>query len=1104
MSCLISVLAFLSSLVAAQEPSAQLSQVGAPERSEPTKELVVQSGKPGVRFHPRPDGSLIATASSSGIQLWNSRGRILRTISHLGGVTSIALNPTHDLIAVSDTLLDLRGEPLLKLKVDGFSRGHGYTWSPDGEVLAVETTSSFNLFNLKGELLANVGEHQDALCFSPASALVYGAVEDDHSFDIQARVWDFSGKELRSFPLGQGTRIRSMTFSNDGRYLAVGLARNMGSEPEAGPLIRIFSPDGTWLRDLKSGTGSPGSLLAFGESGFLTTTGDDTELWTAEGELLQRIAGFWVNACTADMLIGSARGTNPRAIAGQYVHHFVDPRGQLLHELPLRKSDIHAVAVSPVSDLLASIDSSGLIRVWGFTGETLSSFLPLDNSGEALFEDWSRTPIAFGKDGRSLVVRVKELKPKREFLHRYSLSGELLKRQELPYGERSIPEWAAQWLGPGKTLPGVQSIPMPNGVHALDYGDWFGVRPLKDPSASRIEWGMKSAGYGMELLFSPDGQRLYTLQSGKLTIRDGITGMEISKAQVDPGAYQLAISPTGKVLAYTGANERDGTVTLIDAQGKKLKELAHPGIQSLNGIRGPLFTHDGRGIVTGGSDGSVRVWLWETDEAVNWLFRGDQWIMYTDKGLFDGSRGGGELLGMTSGRESFSVDQFALRFNRPDLMLEILGSGGEPGSEGGSSGDAEGGRGLTVVGKQAARRTRTLVEHYHGQYLRRLRKAGLTEEDLQAPLHAPTLTAELLQVEGELANLRVIAEDRLYPLGKLFTWVNGVPAGEQSVQGQRYEGALQVALGAGENRIEVSVLNSRGAESLRALVNVRQNKAVKPALHVVSLGVSDYQDDALDLAYAHKDSQDLALQLAKNAKGKYSEVVTYMLVNEDVTQDMIQQLLEPLGKLDVNDTLLLFVAGHGVHDSDSESTWYFLTHEANLDDLAGSAVPFELLEDLLAKSPARHKLFLMDACESGELEEDWLALASPPGNMRARTSKKLTQRSGASEGRAAVRSIDRNRYIFYDLLRRSGAIVYSSSRGSEFSYEDPAIQNGWFTEKVLEALTGKADRDQDGWVDTYELRQYVTPRVADETGGRQHPSVDRDNVHQTVRLPVGN
>ncbi len=182
-----------------------------------------------------------------------------------------------------------------------------------------------------------------------------------------------------------------------------------------------------------------------------------------------------------------------------------------------------------------------------------------------------------------------------------------------------------------------------------------------------------------------------------------------------------------------------------------------------------------------------------------------------------------------------------------------------------------------------------------------------------------------------------------------------------------------------------------------------------------------------------------------------------------------------------------------------------MTHETDLERLAQTAVPFEQLQDLIAASPARDKLFLMDTCESGEREDGWMAAAAPLGEMRARTSKKLSARNSAAAGGNALRTIDRDRYIFYDLLRRSEAIVYSSSRGSEFSYEDDSIENGWFTEVVLEALAGEgsgADTNADGWVDTQELRSFVGPRVSAGTGGRQNPTADRDNVHRLVRLPV--
>lgn len=42
----------------------------------------------------------------------------------------------------------------------------------------------------------------------------------------------------------------------------------------------------------------------------------------------------------------------------------------------------------------------------------------------------------------------------------------------------------------------------------------------------------------------------------------------------------------------------------------------------------------------------------------------------------------------------------------------------------------------------------------------------------------------------------------------------------------------------------------------------------------------------------------------------------------------------------------------------------------------------------------------------------------------------------------------------------------------------------------------------DGLVTTDELRRYVARTVSERTGGRQNPSVDRDNVTVSIALPV--
>jgi hypothetical protein len=93
--------------------------------------------------------------------------------------------------------------------------------------------------------------------------------------------------------------------------------------------------------------------------------------------------------------------------------------------------------------------------------------------------------------------------------------------------------------------------------------------------------------------------------------------------------------------------------------------------------------------------------------------------------------------------------------------------------------------------------------------------------------------------------------------------------------------------------------------------------------------------------------------------------------------------------------------------------------------------------------------------------------------------------------------LDRDRFLFTDLSRRTGTVVFSSSRGSELSWEMPTIANGVFTEHLLRALTGPGDR----FVPIATARDEVSRAVATTTNDLQHPVIDRDNPDARLGLP---
>jgi hypothetical protein len=159
----------------------------------------------------------------------------------------------------------------------------------------------------------------------------------------------------------------------------------------------------------------------------------------------------------------------------------------------------------------------------------------------------------------------------------------------------------------------------------------------------------------------------------------------------------------------------------------------------------------------------------------------------------------------------------------------------------------------------------------------------------------------------------------------------------------------------------------------------------------------------------------------------------------------------------------------------------------------------------------------MDACESGEIDDEdqgqMIAAATGAGiasrgfkstNANVIPSALPAGRQGV-EGSKGKRSYlyQKDRYIYNDLVRRSGAIVFSSSKGGELSYERSDIENGLFTEYIIKALTTtEADKDGNGTVSTDELRKYVSAQVAKASGDLQHPTVDRDNIYQKFGFGV--
>ena len=479
---------------------------------------------------------------------------------------------------------------------------------------------------------------------------------------------------------------------------------------------------------------------------------------------------------------------------------------------------------------------------------------------------------------------------------------------------------------------------------------------------------------------------------------------------------------------------------------------------------------------TEGSESSI-------DKGLYYLSSGNEWIIYSEDGYFDSSPQIGDKVKMVSGLVPFNIDQFAAKFNRPDIILKKIGSTNQE-----------------------------LMNHFKNQYLKRLRRMNLSEKELLADLHVPKAIIVNAMQNEEILKLKLRFADDLFLLKKYNVYINDVPLfsnGGKDLKGND-SGEIQesLKLSSGENKVEVTCLNEKGAESFRTVKYFTNTKNTNGNLYYLGSGVSNYKNSSLNLQYAHKDVLDLNNLFESKLKKKFDSVQVKTFINEEVTPENIKAAKDFFNKTDVDDTVILFISGHGVHDKDKDASYYYLTHNTDIENLSKTAANFELVEDLLQGIPARKKLFLMDTCESGEIEDTYestsIAMANSKG-LKSRSIKGLTMDTKAKKDKPVRKYLfDKDRYIYNDLVRRSGAIVFSSSKGGELSYEDPKFENGLFTESLIKAIEGgEADSNKDGQISTKELRDYVHKNVSKLTDGAQNPTIDRDNIFIKFKLPTG-
>ncbi|HWA97429.1 MAG TPA: caspase family protein [Pirellulales bacterium] len=654
------------------------------------------------------------------------------------------------------------------------------------------------------------------------------------------------------------------------------------------------------------------------------------------------------------------------------------------------------------------------------------------------------------------------------------------------------------------------------------------------------------------LAYSSDGRRLVSVNrlNARLSIWDAQSGEQLRSviANADRGNAEfvndVAISADGQQIAVAGGCPRemeapsrifDNVVTLFDANsGQFLASfsghqhgvtavafsprenlLASAGIDATIRLWNPAtaellktfsgqeghaievdslsFSHDGRFVDSAGRDMSIRVWNVEQRKltAALVVFGQDDFVWATPENYYTASRQGLKGVAFRLGRHAVPFEQFDLKLNRPDLVLERFGYAPS-----------------------------AVLDSYRSAYQHRLKRMGIESSAEQATYELPRV--ELVERPARSTNQRRItvrlrSTEASGYLARLQTYVNDVPiwgaAGADLGEKRAASGELEadVDLAPGANKLQLSVMNDRGVESLPETVEVYYHApAEQPKLFVLAIGVSKYRQPRLELEYAAKDARDVVGML-EGFKDRYSAIEPLLLTDAQVTRERVLQARNFLEQSSIDDVAVVFVAGHGFLHAGRD--YYFGTFDVDPEAPQQRGVPYDAIESLLDGIPARSKLLLVDTCHAGEVEDLPAAhLASPTEPARpsveadqlaanVRQVRSFRGLALADEPRPTAQAGTMRALLgelFADLRRGSGATVIAAAGGAEYAQESAEWRNGVFTYTVLAGLGQqggrKADLDGDGRVRVSELRDYVTAEVPRLTGGRQTPTARRENL----------
>jgi|GEM_PF-1438859 len=297
------------------------------------------------------------------------------------------------------------------------------------------------------------------------------------------------------------------------------------------------------------------------------------------------------------------------------------------------------------------------------------------------------------------------------------------------------------------------------------------------------------------------------------------------------------------------------------------------------------------------------------------------------------------------------------------------------------------------------------------------------------------------------------------------------------------------SLGASQSREPAKGQTGASKERSRSLVHKENGPGQAPAVESsdmgsqsfgVVIGISVYKNlpPKSQLQFADRDATAIRDFLVGPNGGFKPENVD-LLVNDQASQASIFRALGKLqNRASTRDLAFIFFAGHGFVNSSNQG--FVLANDSKPDDLVFTAVEMDRFNSLIKNLRARSVVIMTDACHSGTIGD-------------------LQNQGGSSE---SVVNLSVKNFAEASGRKDQTSFILSAASPTQSSWEMGALQHGLFTYHVLEALSGKADRNQNGVVTSDELYDYVMTNVRRDAEQQGHSQVPEYNPRYDRSIPL--